>query len=125
MPHLLLSWYALLVLLDQSLSQENCLAETRGAIITQTDVALKNHTRKTLHSVSYIQCSLRCLQQEWCISINFKRSKKEGIGMCQLNDYGVSSMDFSAKLGKRKGFLYSQLRPAEVRVHTLSIYECD
>jgi hypothetical protein len=87
-----------------------------GSFFTKIDMVLKGYNRENLSSLSFVQCSLRCVQKNWCISINFEISKKTG--RCQLNDYGVEnkfgiSVE-QGEFGSRKGFIYSQLRPPKV-----------
>lgn len=85
-------------------------------LITKTDIKLKGHQREILPFASFPQCSLRCVQEDWCISINFEAIETKGV--CELNDYGVES-DFYVSEDKsefevRKGIVYSQLRPSQV-----------
>jgi hypothetical protein len=106
-----------LALVYRPSSQENCMTQSlNGALITKPDVALKGHIRKSLQAVSFIQCGLRCQQQKWCISINFQMSKPTGV--CELNDFGVEDdTNFWAdRFDERKGFVYSQLKPADVSI---------
>ena len=101
--------------------EDSCLARSLpGALITKSNMAImKEHIRKTVNSVSFIQCGLRCVQKDWCISVNFESSQKTGI--CELSDYGVDGHSgelLSEKFEERKGFNYIQLRPLQVRKYS-------
>ena len=68
------------------------------------------HVRKTFNSVSFIECGLRCEQEDWCVSIGFDFTKQTGI--CELSDYGLDETRkfLSEMFDERKGFVFSQLR---------------
>lgn len=88
-----------------------------GTLITKTDMKLQGHQREILVSKSFPQCTLCCVQKDWCISINFETTEHKGV--CELNNYGVES-EFLVSADKKefevsKGFVYSQLRPSQVR----------
>jgi hypothetical protein len=88
-----------------------------GALITKSDIVLRGHQKESIPSLTFIQCSLRCVKTDWCISINFEISERNG--QCELNDYGVSNEFYvsvdSGEFEDRKGYIYSQLRPSQVR----------
>ena len=98
--------------------QPNCpMKHSNEPLITRADVKLKGHQREILKSQSFPQCSLRCVQKDWCISINFEAAKRKG--MCELNDYGVENEYYLLKDDRNefevsRAFVYSQLRPSKV-----------
>lgn len=115
---------ALWVLVQQTSSLENCMVQTlNGAISTKPGLSLKGHMKKKLQTTSFIQCGMRCLQTDWCVSINFEVSKSSGI--CELNNHGLrQNGDLLENFEERKGFVYSQLRLLEVGVKSIVFVVC-
>ena len=85
-----------------------------GTMITKRDTVLIGHVQLSLPDVSFMQCSLRCQRQDWCISSNFQIS--QNTGKCELNNFGVKHemLTEGKEFEMRKGFVYTQLRPAAV-----------
>ncbi|XP_048583235.1 neurogenic locus Notch protein isoform X2 [Nematostella vectensis] len=79
-----------------------------GSKITKENFVLNGHVSKTFEAQSLVSCSQRCLQKDWCISVNFGVSLAER-GDCQLNAKGVEN-EISDDLATREGWLYVQLR---------------
>ena len=112
----------LLTTISHSVAELACPTRySDGALISKVGKVLKRHVRKTLANKSYIQCSLQCQHQDWCISINFEISKS--IGKCELNDFGVPDELSTERedFERREGFIYIQLRPAVVSFHMQSL----
>lgn len=85
------------------------------SIITKRDTKLKGHVRQSLANVSWVQCTLRCQRQPWCVSINFQVTANTG--RCELNDHGVQdemAASLEGQFERTPGFVYTQLRPAKV-----------
>lgn len=104
-------------LIKPSSQTDDCLSvSSSGALFTKEGFVLNGHTRKTISAVSFTQCCLRCVQTDWCVSVNFKTMTR--IGECQLNDYGVTSeVEISENGGKfqvKQDAIFSQLRDAKV-----------
>ncbi|XP_048583799.1 uncharacterized protein LOC5505993 [Nematostella vectensis] len=123
----LLLYFNCLVAVATSSQESFCPASIHspGARITQVDLALRSkHVKKRLQGQSQMSCSQRCLQQDWCISVNYEVSRPEG-GACELNTFGVEMMaDANPKnpeFKRKKGWIYSQLRSAQF---TLSLQAC-
>lgn len=109
---------SLWILIHQTVTLEDyCMEQAlNGAISTKLGFSLKGHVKKTLHTMSLIQCGLRCLQRDWCVSINFEVNRLSGI--CELNNHGLekTSDNWLENFEERKGFVYSQLRSPKVSV---------
>ncbi|XP_048582751.1 fibropellin-1 isoform X2 [Nematostella vectensis] len=123
----LVLYFNCLVAVATSSEQSFCPASIHsvGAPITQVGLVLRSrHVKKRLQGQSQISCSLRCQQQDWCISVNFEVSRPEA-GACELNTYGVETLDEAnpnnSEFEKKKGWIYSQLRSAEF---TQSLHAC-
>ncbi|XP_048590101.1 uncharacterized protein LOC116616981 [Nematostella vectensis] len=123
----LVLYFNFLVAVAASSHESYCPASihSAGARITQVDLALQSkHVKKRLQGQSQMSCSQRCLQQDWCISVNYEVSRPEG-GACELNTYGVEMLaDANPKnpeFKRKKGWIYSQLRSAQF---TLSLQAC-
>ncbi|XP_048590095.1 sushi, von Willebrand factor type A, EGF and pentraxin domain-containing protein 1 isoform X2 [Nematostella vectensis] len=123
----LVFYFNCLVAVAASSHESYCPASihSAGARITQVDLALQSkHVKKRLQGQSQMSCSQRCLQQDWCISVNYEVSRPEG-GACELNTYGVEMLaDANPKnpeFKRKKGWIYSQLRSAQF---TLSLQAC-
>jgi len=97
--------------------QDNCLSRSiTTSIVKLSNTAVKSqYVKKTFKSVSFIQCGLRCEQNDWCVSISFADSKQQQ-GRCDLTDFGLENHDgvLSDKLQKRNGFVFTQLRKLKV-----------
>lgn len=89
-----------------------------GALFQRDGFIMKGHVKKSTNSSSLLQCGQLCLSHmEWCISVNFQLNEKEKTQICELNDFGVKTeLEISGNdFEQRSGFIYSQLRPLEVR----------
>ncbi|XP_048583670.1 uncharacterized protein LOC5513197 [Nematostella vectensis] len=118
--------FCLLALASTS-QQSFCPASihSEGARITQVNLVLRSkHVKKRLQGQSQMSCSQRCLQQDWCISVNYEVSRPEG-GACELNTYGVEMMadanPDNPEFETKTEWIYSQLRSAQF---TASLQEC-
>ena len=55
---------------------------TSGNLLIILGHVLKNHVFSLYHVTSRLDCGLRCLQQNKCLSYNYKTTS----GTCELND---------------------------------------
>ncbi|EDO36211.1 predicted protein [Nematostella vectensis] len=80
------------------------------------DQYLLGRVNESLQAQSLITCSQRCLQKDWCISINYDMSRVEG-GKCELKDYEIESGENvktqNPEFEPRAGWVYSRLRTTQ------------
>lgn len=98
-----------------------------GALFQREGIAMKGHVRKSTKAPSLLQCGQLCLAHlEWCISVNFEFKAvddQNSAQVCELNNRGVKSESefFGSEFEPRIGFMYSQIRPKEVRDFVLHV----
>jgi len=116
--HLFLTSIVIVSALGIDSADYSCASlDVPGSIVTKRDTVLKGHVRLSIPNVSWVQCSLRCQRQQWCISINFQLTSNTG--RCELNDYGVQderSVSEDGQFERKPGYIYTQIRALGVSI---------
>ncbi|XP_022779754.1 uncharacterized protein LOC111321200 isoform X1 [Stylophora pistillata] len=91
-----------------ALADGGCSTNCSEYFLTQENRRLMGFVMQRFESQSLLSCSLSCLQQSWCTSINFKLISLDGKGICELNKSDFDS-DTGSKLYAVPGITFSKL----------------
>ncbi|XP_031572615.1 fibropellin-1-like [Actinia tenebrosa] len=89
-----------------------------GSLFSAENVALSGYVTKSVWTRSLVHCNQVCLAEpDWCVSVNFdtKIDQEKNKNLCELNSHGIrQNEEFLAnKFQSRRGFIFSQIRPAK------------
>ncbi|XP_078352806.1 uncharacterized protein LOC144637620 [Oculina patagonica] len=84
----------------------NSRSSRSAHFITRENRRLKEHVVERFKSSSLMSCSHSCLRYDWCTSVNFEVTFKNGKGTCELNRGEISAIDAESKLHEEQGVIF-------------------
>ncbi|XP_027051058.1 uncharacterized protein LOC113678376 [Pocillopora damicornis] len=105
---IILVFFQFIIHLSALASDEGCNTNCSAYFLTKENKRLTGFVVQRFESQSLLSCSLTCLQQSWCTSINFKLISLDGKGICELNKSDFDS-DTWSNLNAVPGVIFSKL----------------
>ena len=105
---IILVFFQFIIHLSALASDEGCNTNCSAYFLTKENKRLTGFVVQRFESQSLLSCSLTCLQQSWCTSINFKLISLDGKGICELNKSDFDS-DIWSNLNAVPGVIFSKL----------------
>ena len=105
---IILVFFQFIIHLSALASDEGCNTNCSAYFLTKENKRLTGFVVQRFESQSLLSCSLTCLQQSWCTSINFKLISLDGKGICELNKSDFRS-DTWSNLNAVPGVIFSKL----------------
>lgn len=108
-----------LIMFNQQCDGENYRA---ALVFTLKEKLLPGSVAEIITVDDEMMCARQCLRETWCVSINYKTTILEK--NCELNTKGLTAKQlnkFESEqfLVSRSSYLFSQIRPLEVRLKNL------
>lgn len=87
----------------------------RPFVTTRNHRRLKGSTFSRFRTASHTSCALQCQRKPGCVSTNFRKASYETIGICELNNKGISFPLEEKQLHYDKEMVYTQFYDMKVR----------
>ena len=91
-------------------TEENSISSRSSYFETRENKQLKGYVIKRFDSPSLLSCSRLCMENAWCTSTNYKMSsKKDGKGICELNEHDISLIDENTNILDQQGVTFPMM----------------